>query len=248
MPAPRRPRSGLRMPAAVASERVADAKTAADEFIARQKPRLRGVSPRVGLLRLPGRRRGAGGRRADPAGDAAVAIYAASLSALLGRERSLSPDQLAPPGDPPLDAAARPLDDLPVDRRHRDAVRRARPRRSPGERAPDRRLGWSRGGDRRRAGLGRGPEVGDGASSTSRSVGSAPSAFPGIVVNAGAGRRRPDRRRAALSTPRARSIYARQRPDPNPAVFGYHEIFHLLVIAAAAAHFAAVAIYALPAG
>jgi hemolysin III len=42
-------------------------------------------------------------------------------------------------------------------------------------------------------------------------------------------------------------IYARQRPDPNPAVFGYHEIFHALVIAAAAAHFAAIAIYALPA-
>jgi hemolysin III len=42
-------------------------------------------------------------------------------------------------------------------------------------------------------------------------------------------------------------IYARQRPDPNPAVFGYHEIFHALVIAAAAAHFAAVAIFALPA-
>jgi hemolysin III len=42
-------------------------------------------------------------------------------------------------------------------------------------------------------------------------------------------------------------IYAAQRPDPNPAVFGYHEIFHVLVIAAAAAHFAAVAIYALPA-
>jgi hemolysin III len=42
-------------------------------------------------------------------------------------------------------------------------------------------------------------------------------------------------------------IYARQSPDPHPTVFGYHEIFHLLVIAAAAAHFAAVAIYALPA-
>jgi hemolysin III len=41
-------------------------------------------------------------------------------------------------------------------------------------------------------------------------------------------------------------VYARQRPDPNPAVFGYHEIFHALVIAAAAAHFAAVAIFALP--
>ncbi len=42
-------------------------------------------------------------------------------------------------------------------------------------------------------------------------------------------------------------IYALQRPNPRPAVFGYHEIFHALVIAAAAAHFAAVALYALPA-
>jgi predicted membrane channel-forming protein YqfA (hemolysin III family) len=31
-------------------------------------------------------------------------------------------------------------------------------------------------------------------------------------------------------------------------VFGYHEIFHVLVIAAAAIQYAAVAIYALPAG
>ena len=43
-------------------------------------------------------------------------------------------------------------------------------------------------------------------------------------------------------------IYATQRPDPAPAVFGYHEIFHVLVIAAAAAHFAAVALFALPEG
>ena len=43
-------------------------------------------------------------------------------------------------------------------------------------------------------------------------------------------------------------VYAAQRPDPNPSVFGYHEIFHVFVIAAAAAHFAAVALYALPAG
>jgi len=42
-------------------------------------------------------------------------------------------------------------------------------------------------------------------------------------------------------------VYAIQRPNPNPRVFGYHEIFHLLVIAAAAAHFAAVAFFALPA-
>ncbi len=43
-------------------------------------------------------------------------------------------------------------------------------------------------------------------------------------------------------------VYATQRPDPSPAVFGYHEVFHLLVIGAAAAHFAAVALFALPAG
>ena len=43
-------------------------------------------------------------------------------------------------------------------------------------------------------------------------------------------------------------VYATQRPDPNPAVFGYHEVFHLLVIAAAAAQFAAIAFFALPAG
>lgn len=35
-------------------------------------------------------------------------------------------------------------------------------------------------------------------------------------------------------------IVGRQRPDPAPETFGYHEIFHLLVIAAAALHFVAV--------
>jgi hemolysin III len=41
-------------------------------------------------------------------------------------------------------------------------------------------------------------------------------------------------------------VYATQRPNPNPAIFGYHEVFHLLVIAAAIAHFSAVAFFALP--
>jgi len=40
-------------------------------------------------------------------------------------------------------------------------------------------------------------------------------------------------------------VYATQRPDPNPTYFGYHEVFHLLVIAAAASHFAAIALFAL---
>lgn len=42
-------------------------------------------------------------------------------------------------------------------------------------------------------------------------------------------------------------VYATQRPNPDPRVFGYHEVFHALVIAAAAAHFAAIAFFALPA-
>jgi hemolysin III len=41
-------------------------------------------------------------------------------------------------------------------------------------------------------------------------------------------------------------VYATQRPNPSPAVFGYHEVFHLLVIAAAVAHFSAIAFFALP--
>ena len=43
-------------------------------------------------------------------------------------------------------------------------------------------------------------------------------------------------------------VYAVQRPNPSPAIFGYHEVFHLLVIAAAVAHFSAVAFFALPQG
>ena len=42
-------------------------------------------------------------------------------------------------------------------------------------------------------------------------------------------------------------VYALRRPNPLPGVFGYHEVFHALVVAAALAHFTAVAIYALPA-
>jgi hemolysin III len=41
-------------------------------------------------------------------------------------------------------------------------------------------------------------------------------------------------------------VYARQRPDPVPTVFGYHEIFHVLVVAAAALHFAVIAFLVLP--
>jgi len=33
-----------------------------------------------------------------------------------------------------------------------------------------------------------------------------------------------------------------RRPDPVPAVFGDHEVFHVLVVTAAIAHFAAIAL------
>jgi len=42
-------------------------------------------------------------------------------------------------------------------------------------------------------------------------------------------------------------IYAARRPDPWPRVFGYHEVFHLLVIAGSALHFTLVAVYLMPA-
>ena len=40
-------------------------------------------------------------------------------------------------------------------------------------------------------------------------------------------------------------VYATGRPNPSPTYFGYHEVFHLFVIGAAALHFAAVAMFAL---
>jgi hemolysin III len=41
-------------------------------------------------------------------------------------------------------------------------------------------------------------------------------------------------------------VYARRRPDPRPQVFGYHELFHVLTIAAVACEYVVVAFYVLP--
>jgi hemolysin III len=41
-------------------------------------------------------------------------------------------------------------------------------------------------------------------------------------------------------------VYARRRPNPAPTVFGYHEIFHLLVVAAVTLQYVAVAFFVLP--
>jgi len=70
-------------------------------------------------------------------------------------------------------------------------------------------------------------------------------AFPAIVARAGAGAGFLIAAGGLLYMVGA-IIYARQRPDPSPAVFGYHEIFHVLVVAAATMHFTAIALYASP--
>jgi hemolysin III len=41
-------------------------------------------------------------------------------------------------------------------------------------------------------------------------------------------------------------VYASRRPDPVPAVFGYHEVFHILVIAAAVLQYAVIAFWIAP--
>ena len=43
-------------------------------------------------------------------------------------------------------------------------------------------------------------------------------------------------------------VYALKRPDPAPTVFGYHEVFHALVIVAAALQYAVVAFFVIPDG
>lgn len=42
------------------------------------------------------------------------------------------------------------------------------------------------------------------------------------------------------------TVYALRRPDPWPATFGFHEIFHTLVTTAAAVHFVAIAGWVVP--
>jgi hemolysin III len=43
-------------------------------------------------------------------------------------------------------------------------------------------------------------------------------------------------------------VYASGRPDPSPKVFGYHEVFHALVIVAASLQYAVIAFAVLPRG
>ena len=69
-------------------------------------------------------------------------------------------------------------------------------------------------------------------------------AFPGIVGSAGIAAGLLIATGGLLYTVGA-VVYATGRPDPNPTYFGYHEVFHVFVIGAAATHFAAIAFFAI---
>jgi len=65
-------------------------------------------------------------------------------------------------------------------------------------------------------------------------------ALPGVWVHAGAGPGALVLAGGLLYTAGA-VCYRRRRPDPHPSVFGYHEVFHAFVCAAAACQYAAIA-------
>ena len=60
--------------------------------------------------------------------------------------------------------------------------------------------------------------------------------WPGVLLIAGGG----------LCYTIGAIVHAARRPDPWPATFGYHEIFHGFVILAALMHYCAIAFLVLP--
>jgi hemolysin III len=67
-------------------------------------------------------------------------------------------------------------------------------------------------------------------------------ALPGVWVNAGPAAGTLMLAGGLLYTAGALS-YHRRQPDPYPAVFGYHEVFHAYVCAAATCQFVAIALF-----
>ena len=166
--------------------------------------------------------------------------------------RALLPDDLRPvrhqralPPAPLVTArledheAARPLDDLPVHRRHLHAVRAA------GRRPADRLLGPRRGVGRRarrrrpQAHLADRARAGSACRSTSAWAGSPSSSSPTSCTSPGSPRWCcwPS---AALLYTVGGVAYGIRKPNPWPGTFGYHEVFHAMTIVAAICHYIAV--------
>ena len=83
---------------------------------------------------------------------------------------------------------------------------------------------------------------------TSRSAGSRVIAIPQLVADLPRRPARAARRLGGLLYSAGAVVYATKRPSPWPRIFGFHEVFHAFVIAAAVAHFVAIAGWVIPAG
>jgi len=226
---------------AVASEHVAEAKTAAEDLIARSKPRLRGVTHEwaffISLLA------GAGLIAAAPSGHArvAMAIYAFSLSGLLGTSALYHRVNWR---RPEIRRWVRRLDHSMIFLLIAGTVTPFAVLVMDGPLANALLIAVWAGA---LAGIVVEVVWVDAPKWVSTIVYLAVGwigllGFPAIVVAAGVGAGALIAAGGVLYTAGA-LVYARQRPDPNPAVFGYHEIFHLLVVAAVALQYSVVAFW-----
>ena len=228
-----------------AAEKAESAREVATDAIAAVKPKLRGVSHEWAFFISLGLGAALIIAAKTPKATLAVAIYAVSLSALFGTSALYHRVNWTPAQRAPLDAPARPLDDLLPDRRHlhafallvldgplADAILAVVW------------IGAIAGAIVEMVWIDHPKWV---AALIYISLGwVAVVAFPGLWAQMGVAGTLLVAAGGLLYTVGA-VVYATQRPNPNPRVFGYHEVFHLLVIAAAAAHFAAIAFFALPA-
>ena len=116
-------------------ERASAAKEVAADAIAAVKPKLRGVSHEWAFFVSLFLGAGADRRREDAEGDPRGRHLRGQPLRPARHQRPLPPGQLDPAQRAPLDAPARPLDDLLPHRRHLHALRAAGPARAAG-RAP----------------------------------------------------------------------------------------------------------------
>ena len=126
--------------------------------------------PRVRVLRLPGARRRAGRPRARAPRHGGRRDLRRQPLRAARRQRSLSPRRLAATIVAPVDAPARPRDDLRPHRRHGDAVLAAGDGGPAGDGAADRRVGRRLRRHRGRDGVDDRRRSGSRRSSMSRSV------------------------------------------------------------------------------
>ena len=177
-------------------------------------------------------------------GRLAAIVFAASVVDDVRRQRPLPLPELAGRAAA-LAAADRPRRHLRADRRHLHGFRTAR---AEGQLAAGRardRLDRGAGGDRLQVRLDRRAHVDLLGDRGRARLGRRRSSLRSCWTRSGSAARCSSLAGGLLYTAGA-LVYAFRRPDPYPAVFGFHEVFHVLVIAAVACQYAAVAFFVLP--